>query len=38
MSEKLIQQKSRFLNALTDSVERVDAFEPTTYAEILEVI
>ena len=36
-AQRVAQQKRRFLNALTDTVDQRDAFEPTTYAEILQV-
>ena len=36
-AQRLAQQKARFQNALVDSVDRREAFQPTTYAEILEV-
>lgn len=35
--QRLAQQKLRFQNALVDSVNQREAFEPTTYAEVLEV-
>ena len=37
-AQRLAQQKARFQSALVDSVDHRAAFEPTTYAEILEVV